>query len=410
MRFLRIGAILGSLSTLLACAPQSDPGAHQLKNIAGEDSSAALHLGQGYNPIDGTVKGFCVNVGALETQSGEQSGQIAQFRLLEIESESALREALNISASASFKGTLGQVSARANFAKSINKNSSSRYLLVHTSVANQLQIAKSFKFTDAALRLLKQNSTDSFLRHCGSEFVYGRRTGGEFFAVFEFSFLTSEEDRAMSAALSSSGAGWKVASDINRELSKFGRFASTQMKMYVVGGNSAFPQVDSLEAFALKFNTMVNLTAQGAVTLELLTKDYDGVEPIDLKPNTELLIRQRYVMEQLGIGRDAARELLNTVLVVKSYPEKFEPVELERLNQAEREIKAYLNTINDAAVACFENVVDNCKLPVISLPSVEIPKKRFETNCRSVPTPSCVLFDDQGSCISYKINNLNTCS
>jgi len=393
-----------------ACGTRNYQDDAQVANIVGEDSSSALLIGQGYNPVQGSVKGFCVNVGLLETQSGNSSGQMAEFRLLEIESESALRKVLSVSASASFKGAIGQGSARASFAESVNKNRSSRYLLVHTRVANQIEIAKSFTFSDAATRLLKKNDTEAFLRHCGSEFVYGRRTGGEFFAVFEFSFASSEEDRAFSAAVSGSGVGWKMAGSVNQELSKFGRFASTQIKMYVVGGSSAFPTADSIADFGTKFNMMVNLTRGNAVTLDLLTKEYDGVEPIDLRPNTEILVKQRYVMEQLGAGRDAARELLNTVRVVKSHPERFEPTNLERLNHGESELNNYLNTLNDAAVECFANVVAGCKVPVLPLPLVELPKRKYEPVCHMQSTPECILFGDNGTCLAFKMIDQNVCS
>jgi hypothetical protein len=395
---------------LTACGNRLDRDGSKLANIAGEDSSTALLIGQGYNPVQGAVKGFCVDVGNLETQSGNSTGQMAEFRLLEIESESALREALNVSASASFTGTVGRASARASFAESVNKNRSSRYLLVHTRVANQLEVARSFEFTDSATRLLKQGDSEAFLKHCGSEFVYGRRTGGEFFAVFEFSFVSSEEEKAFSSAISGSGAGWKMAGSVNEELSKFGKFASTQIKMYVVGGSAAFPWVDSLADFGAKFNTMVNLTQSNAVTLELLTKDYDGVEPIELRPNTELLVRQRYVMEQLGMGRDAAREILNTVRVVKTHPENYESVDLEHLNESESKLNVYLNSLNDAAVECFANAVQSCKVPSASLPFIVMPKKRYGLTCRQTTRPECLIIDDNSGCLAFKMIDSEVCN
>ncbi len=386
-----------------------DESSSKLANIPGEDSTSALLVGQGFNPVDGTVKGFCVESISLATQSGNTTGQLAEFRLLQIDSETALRESLGVSASASFKGAIGHASSRARFAESVNKNSSSRYLMVHTRVANQLQLASGFQYKGNAIKLLKQGDQAAFLRQCGSEFVYGRRTGGEFFAVFEFSLNSSEEDRSFSAALSAAGGAWKAAGEVQSSVEKFSKFALTEVKMYTVGGSARFPSVDSLSDFAAKFNTMVSTSERNDVTLELLTKNYDGVEPIDLKPNTEAMVRQRYVMEQLGLSRDAARELLNSIRSIKANPERFQSSDTGFLTSAEKDLNGYLNVLNEAAVNCFADVMQGCQIPLQTLPTVELPKLRFDQVCRTVKVPECSIPGDNGECMAFKILTKNIC-
>ncbi len=378
-------------------------------NVPGEDSNFGLLPGQGFNPVDSTIKGNCVALGPLHTQSGNSTGQTAEYRLLEISSEQGLRESLSVSASASFTGTVGRANARTSFAQSVNKNNQSRYLLVHVRVANQLELASSFTFTDSAQRLLKRGDAQAFMRQCGSEFVYGRRTGGEFFAVFEFSFSSLEEDRAFSAAISGSGAAWKGSASVNSELAKFGRFASTQVKMYKVGGGSGLPSVDSIADFAGQFDSLVSNARQGAVTLELLTKGYEGVEPLDLRPNVELLVRQRYVLEQLALNRDAARELLNSVRYVKTNTNRYEPFDSSSLEAAEGQLSGYMNTVNDAAVECFADVFSGCRLPNAVLPSVNLPFRRNLPSCREVQVPVCVLPGDNDSCLAFTFENKKIC-
>jgi hypothetical protein len=393
---------------LVGCGASSP--ASKVWNVPGEDSNFGLLPGQGFNPVDSTIKGNCVALGSLRTQSGNATGQTAEYRLLEISSEQGLRESLNVSASASFTGTVGRANARASFAQSVNKNNQSRYLLVHVRVANQLELASSFTYTDSAQRLLKTGDSQAFMRQCGSEFVYGRRTGGEFFAVFEFAFSSSEEDRAFSAAISGSGAAWKGSASVNSELSKFGKFASTQVKMYKVGGASGLPAVSSIADFAGKFDSLVSTAGQGAVTLELLTKGCEGVEPLDLKPNVELLVRQRYVMEQLALNRDAVRELLNSVRYVKANASRYEPTNQSELDAAEGKLTSYLNVMNDAAVDCFADVFKGCKLPSAVLPIVPLPPRKNGPTCRDVQVPVCTLPDGDGGCLAYGFETKNVCN
>jgi len=121
-RHIYLIAILGTLFGSFAFAG----------SLPGEDEGATVLLGQGLNSATGAALGNCVTLGELKTQSGNTSGQIAEFQVLEITSEESLKESLNISASASLSfGIAGGGSARMSFADSVNKNAYSRYLMVH---------------------------------------------------------------------------------------------------------------------------------------------------------------------------------------------------------------------------------------------------------------------------------------
>jgi hypothetical protein len=378
-------------------------------NVPGEDSNFGLLLGQGFNPIDSSIKGHCVELGKLSTQSGNETGQTSEYRLLEITSETGLRESLNVSASASFGGVLGKANARANFSQSVNKNNQSRYLLAHVRVANQLELSQSFRYSDSAIKLIKQNDSNSFVKSCGSEFVYGRRTGGEFFAVFEFAFSSSQEDRAFSTAVSASGAGWKGAINVNSELAKFGKFSNTQVKMYKIGGASNLPEVSSISDFAGKFESMVSQPNFSSVTLELLTKPYDGVEPLDLKPNMELFIRQQYTMEQLGQNRDNAKELMNSIRYVKSNLSIYENPETSNLDKKESDLISYINATNNSAVNCFEDIFNGCEVPKTPFPEVNLPKRKAGILCQEKTFSICEIPQEIGECLAYKTEKKVVC-
>ncbi len=348
-----------------------------VKNVPGEDSSLAVLLGQGLNPIENRAKGHCVELGALGTQSSSATGDVSEFRLLEITSEAQLRESLQVSASASFSMLTGTaIGGRAAFAQSVSKSSQSRYLMVHTRVANQLELAKSFSFTEQARQLLASGNQKEFARHCGTEFVYGRRTGGEFFGIFEFEFANSEEERKFSLAISASGVGWKSSGALNHELSKFNMNARTHVKLYRQGGSGVMPEVAGLEDFARKFPTLVNATSGGAVTLELITKDYGGVEPFDVRADIMILAQQQSIMQQLAQNRDQALEMIRDIRYIQRNPNLYNIDGPTPLPVGERSLNSYINTQNRAAVNCMTDVFSGCSVPEEPFPSVVLPTRR----------------------------------
>jgi hypothetical protein len=382
----------GLVASCGANAPRM--GAADLKNLPGEDPSAAALMGQGFNTVDGTIKGHCVDLGSPATQSGQTTGSTAEYRLLEITSEQSLRENLNVSAAASIKGAIYGGSGRFNFVSSVNKNSSSRYVLVHAKVANQMELSSSFRFKREAMDLLKKGKQKEFVDQCGNEFVYGRRTGGEFYALFEYEFSSSEEEKRFSAAVSASGAGWKASASINKELAKFNMSARVHVKMFRLGGNGSLPEVENLADYGRKFPEIVAAVNGSPVTLELITKDYSGVMPLDVAPNPALIERQKYVVNNIAKNRDEASEKLATIRYIKVHLEKFDPISTEQLNKYELDLVNYINRQHEGAVACFENIWAGCTLPQVTFPSVTIPSRKWDASNRC---PRPYSWDDMGS-------------
>ncbi len=370
-------SLLGCFAFAVSCGRNGHhtpaPNDARVNNVPGEDSSVALLIGQGLNSVKNEAKGHCVDVGDLATESGNSAGQIAEFEMLEVSSESALRSSLNISASASFGSLFGKGSARMNYADSVNKNSQSKYLMVHTRVANQMELAKSFTFKADAVKLITENRMQEFTDKCGNQFVYGRKTGGEFYAVFEFEMTSEDESRAFSAAVSASGTGWKAAADINTALAQFNKHSLLQVRMLKFGGGAGLPQVENLKDFALNFDKMTSAISGAPVTLELITKDYSGVEPITTKPNYPAIERQLYVLEQLAKARDEAQENVNSLKYIAKN-ERFYDVNGFDYTEAQNKLNAFINNINSEAVDCFGDSA-KCALPT-NLPSIKLPQRK----------------------------------
>lgn len=397
------------LLATLGCGPKLDKNS-QIKNVPGEDSEMGVLPGQGLNHIDWTPQGHCVELGQFQTQSGQSTGTNVEFRMLEITSLSSLYSSLNISASASIKsglfGTGG--SASMNYAKSINKNSNSRYLLVHTRVGNQLKIADRFTFTDSAQRLLEAGRVKDFTKSCGTEFVYGYRTGGEFFALFEYEFSENKEEERFSAAIKASGTGWKASTNINQELSRYNMNARVSLTMLRKGGTGDLPEVNNLTEYARKFPTLVDHVSNDAVTLELLTKNFGGVEPIDLAINTAVLVRQERIINQIYNSVNKAEESKNTVQYIQENPSLYETFNSNELEETENKLSNFINVNYDAAVNCFEDIFDSCKLPEVPYPSVRLPKRIYLDQCRYEMVLVCTVPSENG-CLAFENRREQIC-
>ena len=392
------------------------------KNVHGEDASLALLPGQGLSTVDWEAKGFCVDLAEMRTQSGQEHGQYAEFRMLEITSESALRENLNISAAGMLKSSVFfKIDARVNFARSVNKNNSSRYLLVHVRVANQLLLASGFTFRPNAIDLLKDGRSNDFVSACGNEFIYGQRTGGELFALFEFEFHSSTRERLFDAAVAASGLAWRAGANIDTSINAFSKLGSTQLKIFRRGGRGKIPEIKSLVGLAREFANIVSLLEKNFVTLELISKNYAGVEPINLVVGSTTMLRQDLIVQQLARNNDQAIEVLNSIAFIKHRPHNFEQVDYDYLDATEKMIRQFININNTHVVACFDDIFNGCKVPDIVIPAFKAPQRIQDTSpmcdkgfswsptqlscCRTLKSVTCQL--DLGNDLCF-LNHLKT--
>lgn len=390
------------------------------QNIPGEDATLALLLGQGVNTVDWTTKGFCVELGELQTQSRQSTGQYAEFRMLEISSESSLRQNLNISAAGMLKSSIFfKLDARTRFARSVNKNQFSRYLLVHVRVANQLELASSFTFKQNAIDLLTTGRMEDFIEFCGNEFIYGRRTGGELFALFEFEFHSKSKEQQFDLAVKSQGMNWRASAGIGHEMQAFDKFGKAQIKIYRLGGKGQFPHVDNLIDFGRKFSEFVDVLGKEFVTLEMISKDYSGVEPINLVTNSKMLLKQDQIIQQLALSRDAALETLNTIIYIKRNINKFVDVDASYLDKVERQVKEFINVNNSHVISCFQDIFAGCRVPDLPMPTLIVPARKLigdrcphgwlwssteQACCQTQKTVACQMHDrHQQRCLLFSL-------
>jgi hypothetical protein len=352
--------------------------------LTGDDSTLPLLLGQGVQPLTLEAKGFPVDLGELESQSGNEplAGRTL-FRYLEISSLTELRTELNISASLSLKSSLfGGFRSSFSLQNKFHKNSSYRFVLIEVTVANELELASSFTYKPEVQDFLKNPNfnQEDFVRNFGTEFVHGRRTGGRLYALVEFEFIEEGRESELDAALQANGnVFFRGRAEFREKLEQLNVSSRTRIEILKIGGRPGLPNFDGITDFALKFDTLVSDFGD-PITLELISKDYAGVQPLDLRPNIQSLLSQQLVLEEIAENVELAQTSLNSIKFVKQNIAKFKVDEqqINSLNNSENALIEFINVQSDAAVICFENI-NECKLPERRpLPTVILPERKKE--------------------------------
>lgn len=379
--------ILLFVVTLGACS-KNDTFSIKSEPIPGDNENYAVIIGQGFDSVKLEPKGFCVEHGALQTQSGQSNAKTQTFEMSEINSITELRKVLEVSASASFKGWGGSYKGSMHLLNSYNHSGYSKYFYIHVVIQNPLEIVSSFKFKDSALNLLKRYGMDkNFVNQCGNTFVYGRRTGAEFLAIVEINIENENDINKWEAAIKASGWGFKTSAEVSSALEKFNAFANTKVYMLSKGAIKGFPDYNNtqtLTEFARNFNGYITeaekQASAGSLTVNLLIKDYSGVEPLDIGLEREVYQTQQQILETLLQQKDMVLQDLNSIAVIKRNPDKFQEFKADELDQLEENLRKYFNLLNNAGKQCIVNPWKQCKLVSTPYPKVDLPKFKYNNS------------------------------
>lgn len=370
----------GALASLIAVPAL----AFQIRSVLpGEDSSSALLIGQGFNTVTRDALGHCVNVGPLQTQSGNETGQVAEFKLIEIKSESDLRRNLHINGAASLDSFLvGHVEGRVDYVNSVRKNTNYKYLMVKTRVANQIEIGSSFEYTKSVQDLFKSgnpNANSIFLNQCGNEFVYARRTGAEFTAVVEFETKTEAEAKKFDMAVAKTSGSWRGDGFIKDELTKMTNVSSTKIHLIKFGGTGSLPAIGTLEDFIKAYPQLVQISLNGPVTLEVISKSFGGVAPIDVRPDDSQMKKMNYNVEALAQNREKAFEIENSIEYIKDNPQDFKiDPKLHDFDKMEDQINNFIDENDRISRACLTGDWNQCTIPAAhKVPAIKLPGRRM---------------------------------
>lgn len=349
----------------------------------GEDPSLAVLPGQGLNTITREALGNCVNIGNFRTQSGNETGQIAESWIEEMVNINQMIKSLRIDASA-YMGAVGGVGGgdqggTLGFVDSVSKNSVHRYLLIKSRLGNQLEIGSDFSFTPSVEQFLAGGGSPSaFFSHCGNEFIYSTRTGSEVITVIEFLIKSNAQDKKFSLILQNlQYQQWIGNFALINELKKFEGTADTKVYMARKGGQGALPHVEKLEDFIKEYPHIIDVSLTDPVALEIVGKTYGGVQPLNLVPDDSTMREKDYAISEIAARHAESSDALSSIRFVTANLKdfKYDP-KVHDLAAQERAFMNYQRELASVGRACVTGVWSLCALPSTPMPVTNLPERK----------------------------------
>ncbi|MHB1206870.1 MAG: hypothetical protein ACYCZX_14970 [Rhodospirillaceae bacterium] len=355
------------------------------------DPAWPVKLGRGFDTITQSLAGDAVADGPTFQAPGttDKSGQLVVFRMLEIESMSDLKQALDINAAGSFSGLFGvSANARSSFATARHVNRYSVYMFVHVTVTNSTVGLDTYKLTSDGMAAANggQAATAAFYEKYGDTFVAGISTGGEFIALVEFACESDEESTKLSAAVNASGGMWNVSADFSSTMSNLTKNTTNAISIYRNGGSGTLGNLQELVKAATEFPESVKPTA-APITWSFTTYGYNVALPAGVSgPSLSLALD---VIEELGQLYERTEAVKNDLDYVETYPRQFDAREQQALPGLRKDIDALRKKIGNAVDALTEAPLGS--LTVADTLSTEIDAIEQRVPARQTGIPPLVV-------------------
>lgn len=333
-----------------------------------EIATDRLSVGDGFNSTTGEPGGNCAVFDPGHEKDdlyvpGGVTGQKTVYDFYEITSLDQLKTALNVSASASFGYGIFSADASFSFMKSGSYNSYHNYLFVQIRVTNPTEILKKKSLSPAALQYA---ATNRFFETCGNEFIYARTTGGDLTGIIELSSSSVEEHDKLSAAMNvaingflASGGG---SASFSQAIDTVKNVAQTRVHIIRNGGLGDIPNIDTLQAAALKFPSSVQLITGHPVIDVLITQPYTVTDNLPGNLKFDLVKFQMDTLPRLASWLDEAYQIRGDLKFILDHPSQFY-VKTADVSQLWNSNEDTIQSLLSQADTCRTKPATGCKLP-----------------------------------------------
>ena len=412
------------LLALVSCCEQGSSFS-TLDLLPGDDPYLPLLAGQGFNPLSWQLKGHCVDISKWQTQKENSHAQSVLYRMTQVKTLTELHSYLNISATASFSfSSLASASSSFSLLKDYKLKRNAYYLFIQARVNNQIELASDYYFNHFAKELLEKEDYENFTRQCGTQFVYGRRTGGEILAIIEINKEDTSSHEKILAEIGGFYGAWKGEASFHSDLKSLSSLGRIKVQFYRRGGKGLIPKISNLEELSLLFPKLLEASSGDSLTLELMTKEYFGVKPFIYKNEDKYLEERKKSLKKMSQQKDLFKQKkqdLEEILTEENWNFRF----LDR-----RRIKFYLNKLDDSlnalelfAKKCANLYKKSCEPFLFSSEELSyhnilqestcsesgVWMEDFGLCCKSPLILSCHLDADDGACLAYSFLEKEAC-
>ncbi len=344
-----------------------------------------LDYGVGLDSPSGTAMNVAVT--GSPSQIPNAGGSVVMYTMNELTSEEDLQTSLGVSVEANGGIGLFSASARMDYAKSCNMNSSSVFLMVNIQVTNAFTMIKQPGITPEAAQLLAAGNTSAFQQQFGNMFVRGLQTGGQFFGVIEIKTSSQTDQQSVSAKVSAAYGPFGGSGSFSDSFKQAVSSRSTKVTCYIEGGAIPNPLPSTVDMLMQAAGTWPQSVAANAVPYSALLDGY-GILPLPNPPNIIDIQQQQDVLNQCSWWRNQDLTTLNDIAYIKTNPTEFANPDQTQLANWQNQLTQDLNTIAAAASAALNSPLQ-AKLPTLLLPPpLSLPQRIADATPTAIRVPN----------------------
>lgn len=317
-------------------------------------SQGSVDYGVGVRSSNWALKGTCIDFDppTVAPRAGLR-GKTFQYSLLYLENLEQVRDALEISASASARGLWGSASASASFFKELQFDQYGLYMLVKASIRTDAIALRNPRLRAGALSSLdgKKLEPAQFVVKCGDQFVSALEYGGSIYGLIVVNTSTRRErDRLQVSLQGAFNAG--ISADLNaqRDFSRVLANKSYHITYLQEGGTTlGVRNFTGILDFFSWASTAENTILENPAVMRAETLPYTTIDPSLTSNGT------RAQLEALRLLGDRLTDVLGrekNIAFIATHRERFPTSAVQSVIGTQRTVKDLARDIGYLAEDC----------------------------------------------------------
>lgn len=337
-----------------------------------------MDFGNGVDDLNGNVRGKGVTYSA-PSSDGSFSGQTVRFHLKMIETVDDLKKSMGIDVSVSGSYDLFSGSEKFSFTEQSNFHAYSIFLVAGITVSNPPTIIENEALTTSASTLLANGDNKRFREEFGDLYVKEMTSGGELWAVLEFTTRTDSDKvditNRLSAGLQFGVGGVDASVGFADSIQRITQNMQISVNVFQRGGAGDTAKMSiSLPELVAKITAFPSTVKASPVRYTVSLQDYLALD-LPKPPNFVQIQAARDSLAKFMQDRAILQQFLSDVDYVETHSDQFEPYDASALTVYVAKVAKSLNDITSAASNCVNDITKCQLVPAMVVDRSLLPKR-----------------------------------
>lgn len=331
-----------------------------------------MALGRGIDGTSGALRGTCVEFDDATVSAG---GQIATFGIQRLTNSEEFRNELSLDVSASYSSF---ASGRLEFKQQQEFNRFSEYALATARVENSAESLDqaSIRLTAHDEQLLQDGRADRFIERCGTHFLSTIVTGGEFFALFEFSTETSTELEDIRAKAKANYGVFEASAEFVSKLESMTSSESFELDVYREGDNGGTLPTEATKAveYAASFPEII-MDSSNAIPFVAISQPYTNLPGADFGDSATNNIRYNRELDLIAFTSNVYSDDMSDLRYVIENPSQFEEFDADKRSEilaVMGKVRGVIRALDNRGFECALREFDKCFTPDLDAETLDL--------------------------------------